>query len=146
LSSLGRGALARLARRLCTSLRGSEVVLRVLNRLLGDEGPDLPETPETLAREQRARTGVCTRHTQRSSRSPRAASEQQDQRGSACAGRKRREGACAADHRGSRTRLPDFRRHLAPREVNLLAGKDDGLLRNGLYQFVERTIAQPIDC
>jgi hypothetical protein len=146
LSSLGRLALARLASRLRASLRGSEVVLRVLHCLLGDEGPDVPETLETLAREKRARTGVCPRYTQCSSRSARAASKQQDQRGGACAGRKRREGACAAHHRGSSTRLSDFRRHLAPREVNLLAGKDDGLLRNGLYQFVERAIAQPVDC
>jgi hypothetical protein len=119
---------------------------RVLNRLLGDEGPDLPETVETLAREKRARTGVCTRDAQRSSRSPRAASKQEHQRGGTCAGRKRREDACAAHHGGSRTRLPDLRRHLASREVDLFASKDDGLLRNGLYQFVERAIAQPVDC
>ena len=134
------GRAGRLARGLRPTLRGSEIVLRVLHRLLGKEGSGFTEACESLACQDGAETGIRAGHPEGSRRGPGTAREQKDQPCGRGARGQGSEKPRTADHRGSCSGPPHLRRHLAPSELDLLAGQDDGLLRHVLYQIVERAI------
>ena len=111
----------------------------MLNRCVGHGRRNFPQAHEPLAGQQRAGTGIRTRHSERGSRRPGAASQQEDQRGRAGSRSERSEESTSTDHRDPGTGLSRLGRQFAPRDVHLLTGYDHCLLGHGLYQLFEWT-------
>ena len=117
----------------------------VSTRHVGQGWPGLPEANEPLAGQQGASTGVRAGDSERGSRRPGAASEQENQRGRAGSRSERAEEGASTHHGDPGAGLACPSGQIAPRSIHLLTGQGHGLLGRGLYQLLKWTLGHLVN-
>jgi hypothetical protein len=103
--------------------------------------PGFPDANEPLAGQQRAGAGIGASHSERGARRPGATSKQEDHCGRAGSRSERGQERTSTQHGDPGAGLSCPSGQFAACSIHLLAGYDHSLLRCGLYEILEWTLA-----